>query len=143
MMSENKTKPTVISPSEYIASLESESRRNDSKELLKIMQDVTHDKPVMWGPSMIGFGTYHYAYASGREGDAFKVGFSPRKAAIVLYGFIMHEQTPEHNKLLAQLGPHTHSKACVYIKSLKDIDKDVLRQLIVTAYAQGDYTATV
>jgi len=140
-MSENKTKPTVVRPVDYIASLESETLRNDAKELLTIMQNVTKDTPVMWGPSMIGFGTYHYKYASGREGDAFRVGFSPRKAAIVLYGLILFEQTPEHNKLLGQLGPHTHSKACVYIKSLKGIDQDVLRQLIAIGYAQGDYVA--
>jgi len=142
-MSENKTKPTAVSPREYIASLENDARRDDAVELLRIMQEVTGDTPKMWGPSMIGFGTYHYTYASGREGDAFKVGFSPRKAAIVLYGFIMYEQMPEHNKLLAQLGPHARSKACVYVKSLKDLDGDVLRQLIALAYAQGDYVASV
>ena len=138
----NKTKPTDIRPEDYIRSLDDSPRRDDGLRLLELMQDETGVAPRMWGPSMIGFGSYHYKYASGREGDALKVGFSPRKNALVLYGLVFYDENEPNNKLLERLGPHNRGKGCLYIRSLKDIDTSVLRQMISNSYARGDYDAT-
>ena len=131
-MPENKTKATKLSVAAFIAALTDETRRADAKELVKLMQAATGEKPVMWGPSIIGFGTYHYKYESGREGDMPLVGFSPRKAATVLYhatGFSGSEA------LLAKLGKHTTGKGCLYIRKLADVDQEVLEALIVKSVA--------
>jgi hypothetical protein len=126
-MSDNKTKPTAISVEAFLDSVPDAGKRADALVLIDMMQRATGEKPVMWGPSIIGFGSYHYRYDSGRDGDSPVVGFSPRKAALVLYivtGFTGAEP------LLAKLGKHTTGKSCLYIKRLADVDQRVLRRLV-------------
>lgn len=130
-MAENKTKPTTVSVQAYLDACD-ETRRADAKALARLMQKVTGNEPRMWGPSIVGFDSYHYIYESGREGDAPMVGFSPRKAAIVLYGTTGF---PDAGKLLASLGKHTTGKGCLYIKKLSDVDVKVLETLIDKAVA--------
>lgn len=125
-MSENKTKPTAVKPAAYVAALENETRRNDAEALMALLGDVTGEEPVMWGPSMIGFGDHHYVHSSGREGDTFLIGFAPRKSNLVLYGF---NNAPGSAALLEKLGKHRSSAACVYVNKLADVDLDVVRQL--------------
>jgi hypothetical protein len=131
-MAENKTKPTKQSVAEFIDALTDETRRADAKALLKLMQSATSEKPQMWGPSIIGFGSYHYTYESGREGDMPLAGFSPRKAATVLYGVTGFSDSAA---LLAKLGKHTTGKGCLYVKKLADLDQKVLKSLVVKAVA--------
>lgn len=133
MKSENKTQPTTGDVASFIATIPDETKRHDSEVLCKIMSDITGEQPVMWGPSIVGFGSYHYKYASGREGDAPASGFSPRKAALTIYLFYGAEQYTEQ---LDQLGPHTLGKACLYIKHLSDVDLDILKRLIATSYKE-------
>lgn len=129
---ENKTQPTSADVLEFIATTDtSEVRRADAHTLLDIMREETGEEPVMWGPSIIGFGEYHYKYASGREGDAAAVGFSPRKANLVLYGL---SYSPDAAPLLAKLGKFKAGASCVYVNKLADIDLDVLRELIRNGY---------
>jgi Domain of unknown function (DU1801) len=131
-MRDNKTKPTKWSVDGFINALTDQRKRADAKALVKVMQRATGEMPKMWGPSIVGFGSYHYAYDSGREGDMPLVGFSPRKAAIVLYimtGFSNREA------LLAKLGKHTTGKACLYVKTLADVDQKVLETLVVKSVA--------
>lgn len=125
-MNDNKTKPTDVNPADYLASLESDRRRADAEVLVELLSDVTGEEPVMWGPTMIGFGEHHYVHSSGREGDTFLIGFAPRKANLVLYGL---NNAPGSEELLAKLGKHKTSKACLYVNKLADVDLDVLRQL--------------
>jgi len=126
-MADNKTKPTELSVAAFIDAITDPTKRADAKALVKLMQDVAGEKPKMWGPSIIGFGTYHYRYESGREGDMPIVGFSPRKPATVLYGL---RAAPDVDSLLDKLGKHTSGKGCVYIKKLADVDQKVLAELI-------------
>lgn len=127
-MAKNKTTETNASIVDFISTfVEDESKRNDAFELIKIMQQISHFEPKMWGPSIIGFGSYHYKYASGHEGDAPLVGFSPRKAAISLYIYTSPENRDE---LLSKLGKHKASKGCIYIKKIADIDVEVLKEMI-------------
>lgn len=112
---------------EFIESVESEKKKADAYKLLEIFEEVTGFKPKMWGSSIIGFGSYHYKYASGREGDAPLVAFSPRKAKISLY---LDEESEEREKLLENFGKHTKGKACIYVNKLADINIDVLKDLI-------------
>jgi len=131
-MAENKTKPTTISVTAFIYAIADETRRADAKTLVKIMQRATGEKPKMWGPSIIGFGSYHYTYDSGREGDMPVACFSPRKAATVLYqmtGF------SESAVLLAKLGKHTVSGGCLHIKKLADVDPKTLEELVIQSVA--------
>jgi hypothetical protein len=128
-MAKNKTKPTKLSVAAFVSGITDETRRADAKALVKLMQSAAGEKPQMWGPSIIGFGSYHYRYDSGREGDMPLVGFSPRKAATVLYGM------GEGKALLAKLGKHTTGKGCVYIKKLADVDQKVLEDMVVKAVA--------
>ncbi|HEX3155898.1 MAG TPA: DUF1801 domain-containing protein, partial [Candidatus Angelobacter sp.] len=128
-MADNKTKPTKISVAAFIDSITDQSRRADAKAFLKLMQKASGEKPTMWGPSIIGFGSHHYVYDSGREGDMPVVAFSPRKAATVLYGLSSAEA------LLPKLGKHTRGKGCVYIKKLADVDQKVLKDMVVKAVA--------
>jgi hypothetical protein len=130
-MTENKTAPTDVSVDEFLASVEHPVRRQDAETVLELMRNVTGQEPVMWGPSIIGFGSYHYKYASGREGDAAAVGFSPRKANLALYGLTY---APESAPLLARLGKHKTSVACLYVNKLADIDLGVLKNLIELGY---------
>ena len=126
-MADNKTKPTELSVAAFIDAITDPTKRADAKALVKLMQDVAGEKPKMWGPSIIGFGTYHYRYESGREGDMPIVGFSPRKPATVFYGL---HATADAEAMLAKLGKHTTGKGCVYVKKLADIDSRVLTELV-------------
>jgi uncharacterized protein DUF1801 len=131
-MAENKTKPTKLSVTGFINGLTDPARRADAKALVKVMQSAADEKPKMWGPSIIGFGSYHFKYASGREGDMPVIAFSPRKAATVLYGMT---GCSEAAALLAKLGKHATGKGCLYIKKLADVDQRVLETLIVKSLA--------
>src|ERR1700684_4516279 len=121
-MADNKTKPTELSVTAFIDAITDPTKRADAKALVELMQGAAGEKPKMWGPSIIGFGSYHYKYDSGREGDMPLVGFSPRKAAAVLYLAGLSDS----EALLAKLGKHTTGKGCLYIKKLADVDKKVL-----------------
>ena len=131
-MAANKTQPTQVSVSAFIEAIPDDGRRADARALVKLMQKATGEKPKMWGPSIVGFGSYHYRYESGREGDMPLVGFSPRKAASVLYNALACE---ERDDLLAKLGKHTTGKGCLYIKKLPDVDLKVLEQMVVQSVA--------
>jgi len=131
-MPENKTKPTELSVSTFINALPDETRRADAKALVKLMQSATGEKPKMWGPSIIGFGSCHYQYDSGRQGDMPLIAFSPRKAATVLYSVIGF---PDADAMLAKLGKHTTGKGCLYIKKLQDIAPKVLQAMLVKSLA--------
>jgi hypothetical protein len=128
----NKTQPTEESVSKYLESIEDQARRKDAKRLAKIATEVTGVKPVMWGTGIVGFGSYHYVYASGREGDTAAVGFAARKNALAIYGLTDHE---ENEELLEKLGPHGSGKSCLYIKDLTEVHTGVLKKMIKTAYA--------
>lgn len=126
-MAEPKTKPTRASVEGFLARVFDEQRKKDCLELVELMRSITKEEPKMWGPSMVGFGSYHYKYASGREGDWFVTGFSPRKQDLTLYimaGFSRYDE------LLGRLGKHKHGKSCLYLKKLDDVDRKVLKQLI-------------
>ena len=126
-MAANKTVPTRASVTEFIRTLDSSQRRNDSKLIMKMMRKITGHRPVMWGDSLIGYGKYHYVYDSGRESDAFLTGFSPRKQNMVIYimpGF------KSYSGLLKKLGKHKNSVSCLYFNTLADLDGQVLEQLI-------------
>jgi len=131
-MAENKTKPTEVSVAAYIEAIADEARRADAKALMKLMQKASGEKPKMWGPAIVGFGSYHYKYESGREGDMPVIAFSPRKAASVLYGAIGFEGS---EKLLAKLGKHTTGKGCLYIKKLSEVDLKVLEAMVTKSLA--------
>jgi hypothetical protein len=131
-MADNKTKPTKVSVAAFIDALTDQTSRADAKALVKLMQSATGEKPKMWGPSIIGFGSYHYTYESGREGDAPLIGFSPRKAATVLYGAT---GCGDSEALLTKLGKHTTGKGCLYIKKLADVDYKVLEDMVVKSVA--------
>ena len=130
-MGDNKTKPTKFSVAAFLDALTDPVRRSDAKALIKLMQNAAGEKPRMWGPSIIGFGSSHYKYESGREGDAPVIAFSPRKAATVLYGVTGGEASA----LLAKLGKHSTGKGCLYIKKLADVDQLILETLIVKSLA--------
>jgi hypothetical protein len=131
-MAENKTKPTKLSVAAFIDTLTDPARRGDAKALVKLMQSAAGEKPKMWGSSIIGFGSYHYKYESGREGDMPVIAFSPRKSATVMYGMIGFS---EASALLAKLGKHTTGKGCLYIRKLADVDQQVLQALMVKSLA--------
>ena len=131
-MAENKTKPTEVSVAAFIEAITDDGKRADAKVLAKLMQSASGEKPKMWGPSIIGFGSYHYKYDSGREGDMPVIAFSPRKAATVVYGAIGFDGA---EKLLAKLGKHTTGKGCLYIKKLADVDAKVLEAMLAKALA--------
>lgn len=137
-MAKNKTTETENSITDFINAVENQQKRDDSFKLLEIMRDVSGHDPKMWGPSIIGFGSYHYKYAGGHEGDAPLIGFSPRKAAISLYVFTGLDQ---HRHLLNDLGKFKMGKACIYIKKLSDINEEQLVLLIneTIAYLKSKY----
>lgn len=126
-MAENKTQPTKVSAAKYIDALEDPQQKKDCKQLVKMMRAATGERAVMWGPSIVGFGTHHYKYESGREGDIMMVGFAPRKGQISLYLTCDIQQMAP---LLEKLGKHKTGKGCLYIKRLADVDQDVLQQMI-------------
>jgi hypothetical protein len=129
-MADNKTKPTKVSVAAFISAVADEGRRADAKALVALMQKVTGEKPAMWGPSIVGFGTHHYVYESGREGDMPIVAFSPRKPALVLYAL---SGAPGADALLAKMGKFTMGKGCIYVKKLAEIDLKVLGKLVAAA----------
>ena len=131
-MAENKTKPTKASVAEFIDAIPDQTKRADAKTLVKLMQSATGEKPKMWGPSIIGFGSLHYVYDTGREGDMPLIGFSPRKTATVLYSTTAFSGA---EALLAKLGKYTTGKGCLYIKKLADVDQKVLETLVLTSVA--------
>lgn len=132
-MAELKTKPTDKSVKDFLNQIPDEQRRADCFAIAKIMQAITGNKPKMWGPSIVGFGTYHYKYASGREGDWPITGFSPRKKDLTLYIMMGFEKHPE---LMKQLGKHSTGKSCLYIKRLSDIHMPTLKKLIKESVKQ-------
>lgn len=126
-MAELKTKLNDESVEDFLNSVEDEQKKKDSFEVLNIMEQITGAEPKMWGSSIVGFGNYHYVYDSGREGDWFIAGFSPRKQALTLYimaGFSRYDE------LLQKLGKYKTGKSCLYVKNLQDIDLEVLKELI-------------
>jgi len=131
-MAENKTKPTTVSVTAFIDAIADETRRADANAIVRLMRHATGEKPKMWGPSIVGFGSYRYTHDSGRSGEMPVACFSPRKAATVLYqmtGFA------ESAALLARLGKHTASGSCLHIKKLADVDQTVLEELISKSVA--------
>src|ERR1017187_7346950 len=131
-MADNKTRPTKSSVVAFINALTDKTGRVDATALVKLMQDATGEKPKMWGPSIIGFGSYHYRYDSGREGDMPLIAFSPRKAAFVLYNVTGFSDS---KVLLAKLGKHTTGKGCLHIKKLADVDQGVLEDMMAKSVA--------
>jgi len=130
-MAENKTKPTGADVDAFIDAVDSDRRREEARTVLTLMREVTGEEPAMWGPSMVGFGSVHYRYESGREGDMFAAGFSPRKGAMTVY---VNDGFDGREELLARLGPHTTGAACLYLKRLDAVDLDVLRDLVEASY---------
>lgn len=126
-MAKNKTTHTAASVSDFIEALENDQKKADSYKLIELMSAASGNEAVMWGPTIIGFGNYHYKYDSGHEGDAPVLGFSPRKAAISLYVFTGLD---EHQHLLTDLGKFTMGKACIYVKKLADINTEQLNNLM-------------
>ena len=126
-MAELKTQPTDQKVEDFLNTIEEEQKRKDAFALLEFFMEITGEKPVMWGSSIIGFGSYHYKYASGREADWMLTGFSPRKNNLTLY-IMQGFDNYEHH--LTQLGKHKTGKSCLYVKRLDDLDLDVLRKLI-------------
>jgi hypothetical protein len=132
-MADVKTKPTAVSVETYIAAIESEKRRADCRELVRLMSKVTREPATMWGTSIVGFGSYHYTYASGHSGDSCVTGFSSRKGDISVYltaGF------PGQQDLLAKLGRHKMGKACLSIRRLGDVDMEILEKLVAGSVAE-------
>ena len=130
----NKTQLTGASVDGYLAKISDESRRKDCQALTKLMAEVMNEKPRMWGPAIVGFGSYRYKYESGREGEICLVGFSSRADSISVYVML---DAPGQQQLLPRLGKHkTSTKACLYVKRLSDIDLDVLKQVIGNSVAE-------
>ena len=131
MSSENKTRPTDASVDEFIEAVSNMTRRSDAFALVNIMREITGEEPVMWGASIVGFGQYHYQYDSGREGDMLNVGFSPRKANLVLYVLGSIE---DNDPLFDKLGKFKRGRACLYVNKLADVHLDQLKKLIRKSY---------
>lgn len=136
-MTSSTTGPTGVDPTEFVAAVAHPVRRKDAETLLTLMESATGQAPVMWGPTMVGFGHYHYRYDSGRVGDALAVGFSPRSANLVLYGLSYGEAS---ERLLAKLGKHRRGSSCIYINKLADVDLGILSRLVREGY---EYSTTV
>jgi uncharacterized protein YdhG (YjbR/CyaY superfamily) len=126
-VAELKTKRNKGDVQTYLNSVENEVKRQDSFTIMELMKEVTGEEPEMWGDSIVGYGTYHYKYASGREGDWFLTGFAPRKQNLTLYIMAGFDQ---YDKLLGDLGKYKTGKSCLYINKLEDVDQDVLRELV-------------
>jgi hypothetical protein len=133
-MAELKTKVNTASVEGFLNKIEDDQKREDCFEVVKIMKQVTKEEPKMWGPSIIGFGSYHYKYESGREGDMMQIGFSPRKQNITLYVGLGADT---ENPLLKKLGKYTTGKGCLYIKRLADVDRTVLQHLITKSFKRA------
>ena len=132
-MAENKTKATVASVSAFIGKISDPTQQKDAKTLVKWMEDISGEKAKMWGTAIIGVGSHHYNYDSGREGDMPMIAFSPRKSATVLYSLMGYSGS---EGLLARLGKHTTGKGCLYIKKLADVDEKVLKDLMAKSLAE-------
>lgn len=126
-MTELKTRPTDKSVKEFLNKVENTKRRDDCFKILKLMQDITQEKPIMWGDSIVGFGSYHYKYASGREADWLAIGFSPRKQYLTIY---IMDGFEKYDDLLKKLGKHKLGKSCLYINKLEDVSIPVLKELM-------------
>ena len=131
-VSKLKTKPTKVSVERHIAAIKNEEQRNDAQRLVALMRKVTKQEPRMWGPSIVGFGSYHYKYASGHEGDSALAGFAARGRELVVY---IADGFEGRDELLAKLGEHKIGKVCVYIKRLANIDPKVLEKLLTRSIA--------
>ena len=131
-MAENKTKPTTASVSAFISTISDPKQQKDAKTLVKWMEQLSGEKARLWGSSIIGVGSYHYKYESGREGDTPILSFSPRKSATVLYGLMASSDAPA---LLTKLGKHTTGKGCLYIKTLTEVDEQILKDLMAKSLA--------
>lgn len=133
-MAELKTKPTEQSVEDFLEGIADPQQCADSQAIARLMREISGAAPRMWGPAIVGYGDRHYQYASGRSGDWFVIGFSPRKQNLTLYvyGYLEH-----YADLLARLGKHTTGKSCLYIKRLAAVDQDVLRELLVESMAQA------
>jgi hypothetical protein len=129
-MAKTKTAKIDKDPLDFINALKDETKRDDSMELVKLMSEITGEEPYMYGSSIVGFGNYHYKYASGHEGDAPLAGFSPRKDALTIY---MASEFNGRDEMLAKLGKHKNSKGCIYVKKLEDIDRKVLKKIITAS----------
>lgn len=132
-MSVPKTKPTEVSAESHISAIANEEQRNDAQTLVALMRRITKQEPKMWGPSIVGFGSYHYKYASGHEGDSALTGFAVRGRELVLY---IAADFEGRDLLLAKLGKHKTGKACVYIRRLANVDLKVLETLVVRSVAE-------
>ncbi len=126
-----QTVPTATDVLEFLARVENDQQRRDSETLVEIMSKVSGEPPVLWGPAIIGFGSYHYKYETGREGDMPQIAFSPRKGKLTLY---IINDAAKYSDFLERLGKHKISKACLYITKLADVDMKVLEALIEAAY---------
>ena len=138
-MAELKTRKNDADVDAFLDGIENEKRRDDCRAVVELMAEVTGKPPVMWGDSIIGFGSYHYRYATGREGDWMATGVSPRKQSLTVY---IQTGFQRHAELMEKLGRYTTGKSCLYVKRLEDIDTDVLRDLIRDSYAlasKGQY----
>jgi hypothetical protein len=133
-MAEAKTRPTAVEPADFIAAVENPTRRADARALAALMSEVSGERPVMWGPSIIGFGRYRYTYESGRTGEICRLGFSPRKPHLVLYVGCDFAGAPD---LIARLGKLKKSTGCLYVARLADLDVAVLRELLERSLAHS------
>ena len=127
-MAELKTKPTDKDVNEFLNKVENQRRREDSLEILNLMREVTQEEPIMWGDSIVGFGSYHYKYASGREADWLQIGFSPRKQYLTVY---IMDGFEKYTELLDKLGKHKTGKSCLYINKLEDVSIPALKELMI------------
>lgn len=130
-MAEPRTTPTDDSVERFLDSVADEGRREDARSVCRLMEQVTGEPPTMWGTSIVGFGSHHYVYDSGREGDTMVVGFAPRKAALTLY---VMDGFEGRDDMLGRLGKHSTGKACLYVKHLADVDEAVLRELVAASW---------
>jgi len=137
-MAKTKTAKTGKDPISFINAISDETKRDDSMELVRLMSDITGEEPYMYGPTIVGFGNYHYKYESGHEGDAPLAAFSPRKDALTIY---VSSAFSGREEMLAKLGKHKNSKGCLYIKKLEDINMTVLKKMITASmkYTQKQY----
>ncbi len=127
-MTELKTRPNDKNVKEFLNNVENKRRREDGFKILKLMQEVTQEPPIMWGDSIVGFGSYHYEYASGREADWLAIGFSPRKQSLTVY---IMDGFEKYSELLQKLGKHKTGKSCLYINKLDDVNISVLKELMI------------
>jgi hypothetical protein len=127
VMGNNKTVVSNTPVEEFVAGIDDEKKRRDSSEMIALMRKITGHEPRLWGSSLVGFGSYHYRYESGREGDFFLTGFSPRKSAFTVYIMPGFERCAA---LLKKLGPHKTGKSCLYLKNLAAVDRGVLEEII-------------